>query len=47
MTNEPNPFPREWLSRYTYEQLERLALMTESGEMTDEEAIIEMEKQNA
>lgn len=39
MTEEIKPFPREWLRRYTYEQLERLAIMTVDGEMTDEEAI--------
>ena len=44
MTNEIKPFPAEWLKLYSYEQLERLALMTVDGEMTDEEAMIILER---
>ena len=46
-TPEPRPFPSEWLKRFTIEQLERLAIMTESGEMTDEQALWEMKRQEA
>ena len=42
--SEPKPFPREWLKRYTVEELERLAIMTVDGGMTDEEALIELER---
>jgi len=45
--NEPRPFPREWLKRFTIEQLERLAIMTVDGEMTDEQALWEMKRQEA
>ncbi|MEN6375514.1 MAG: hypothetical protein ABFD75_12170 [Smithella sp.] len=41
---DPKPFPRAWLERYDYEILERLAIMTVDGEMTDEEAVIEVER---
>lgn len=37
-------FPREWLNRYTVEELERLAIMTMDGGLTDEEAILEVER---
>jgi len=36
-------FPREWLNRYTVEELERLAIMTIDGGLTDEEAALMME----
>jgi hypothetical protein len=32
------PFPRHWLEKYTEEQLERLAIMTVDGNLTDERA---------
>lgn len=37
-------FPREWLNRYTVEELERLAIMTIDGGLTDEEAVLELER---
>ena len=37
-------FPREWMKRYTVEELERLAIMTIEGKLTDEEAMLEMER---
>jgi hypothetical protein len=32
------PFPPEWLERYTDDELERLAIMTFDGKLSDEEA---------
>ena len=48
MMPEIKPFPARWLKKYTNEQLERLAIMTVDGELTDEEAekILEKEKGN-
>jgi lipase chaperone LimK len=37
-------FPREWLNRYTVEELERLSIMTIDGGLTDEEAEKELER---
>jgi len=36
-----NPFPAPWLQKYSYEQLERLAIKTESG-ISDDEAVRQM-----
>ena len=33
------PFPPEWEDRFTYEQLERLAVRTVDGLMNDQEAL--------
>jgi len=33
------PFPREWLQRFDESQLERLAIMTTDGQLSDQEAI--------
>ena len=45
---EIKPFPARWLKKYTNEQLERLAIMTVDGELTDEEAekLLERDKEN-
>lgn len=37
-------FPREWLNRYTVEELERMSIMTIDGGLTDEEAMLEIER---
>jgi hypothetical protein len=37
------PFPSEYLGRYSDEQLERLSLMTIDGELTDDEAIQQLD----
>jgi len=38
-----DPFPEDWLKRYDYETLERIAIMTLYGGMTDKEALEELE----
>ena len=40
--NEPGdvkPFPKDWEERFTYETLERLAIMTVDGQLSDREAL--------
>lgn len=37
------PFPKEWLERYNDEQLERLAIMTVCGRLSDQEALRAMD----
>jgi len=34
-----NPFSKEWLERYDEQQLERLAIMTIDGRLSDTEAV--------
>jgi len=41
---EPSPFPAHWLKKYSVEQLERLAIKTESG-IPDDEAERQMKGQ--
>lgn len=40
-----HPFPSHWLRKYNVEQLERLAIMTMDGGLTDEQAVKELDKQ--
>jgi hypothetical protein len=40
--NEIKPFPQKWLDKYTVEELERLAIMTVDGGLSDEEAEIQL-----
>jgi hypothetical protein len=35
----PAPFPPAWITAFTLEELERLAIRTVDGEMTDAEAL--------
>lgn len=35
----PRPFPADWLEKYDAETLERLAIRTVDGGLTDEQAI--------
>ena len=44
MNQDVRPFPPGWMKRYDETDLERLALMTIDGEMTDQEAVVELEK---
>lgn len=40
--NEPEemkPFPKDWERRFNYETLERLAIMTVDGQVSDTEAL--------
>jgi len=41
---DTRPFPPEWLKRYSETELERLAILTIDGGMTDQEAVVELEK---
>ena len=37
--SEIKPFPKDWYMRFNDEELERLAIMTVDGGMSDEEAV--------
>lgn len=37
----PAPFPPAWLRAFTIEELERLAIRTQDGEMSDADALVE------
>jgi hypothetical protein len=41
------PFPEEWKKNFDYDTLERLAIMTVDGGMTDEEALAALQKSEA
>jgi hypothetical protein len=42
--NEIKPFPADWYHRFTEEELERLAIMTVDGGMTDDEAVARLQE---
>jgi hypothetical protein len=39
MTAAPTPFPADWLAAFTVDELERLAIRTVDGGLTDHEAL--------